>query len=205
MSDAVKYGRYVWSADLQGSIDSVGRYLGKFDAANLPTLTLAGQEYLDETTMTFYKYNGDAWVEMSGSFIGERTANTQQDLDANAVGKEIYRTDLDEFRKWNGNQWVPIGSAGDSNFQILVRTDFPTTPEDNSIVYRTDREEYWIYDSAAATWRLMAGRARGFLGEYASSFPDNNDVPEGLQQGDKVYRTDIGEFFIWDGDYWVEI
>lgn len=204
MSDQLEYGRFVWSANLQDSIDSIGRYIGKYKEGNLPSVNLEGQEYLDEDSMTFFKYNGETWVEMSSSFIGKYNADNQPD--SVATGKEIYREDLDEFRKWNGSEWVTMGTAGEGGgFQVIERDDFQSSPEPDSIVYRTDRGEYWIYDTNEDEWKLMVSKYRNFLGSYADSFPDDNDLPEGRKIGDEVYREDVGAFFKWNGNYWLEM
>ncbi len=204
MSDPMKeFGRFVWSEDLQGYIDSVGRYLGKFPEDQPPTLALEGQEYLDEDNQQFYKRAENSWVEMSSAYIGTFTQDT---MPASAgIGKEIYLEDLGEFRKWNGETWVTVGVEGVAGgFQVTDRTgDFPTAPERHQIIYRTDKQRYYIWDSESELWYSLA-HIPIYLGEFDGSFPSSTaGLP--LLAGQECFRTDIGEFFKYSGNYWIEI
>jgi len=198
MPDPQIYGRYVWSEPLDGSIDTIGRYIGKFEEGQLPTINLEGQEYLDATTLTFFKYNGQTWVEMSSSFIG--LYDSFPTLDGNAIGKEVYRTDLDAFFKWNGNEWVEVGAVGvGAGLPVTNREDsFPSDVPTGTVVYREDLQQFFVYRETNDTWYLLSAKQM-YLGTYDGSFPSN---PE---EGQEVYREDIGEFFKYNGEYWLEI
>ena len=205
--EQIKYGRLVWSDELEGHIDNIGRYLGAFSEGDRPTAPQEGQEILDTDSLSFYKWNGAAWVEMSSSFIGIYDADTQPSPpeDETAIGKIIYREDIDEFRMWNGELWIVIGALeGGAGFQVMTRDTFPSAPEPHGIVYRTDDDTLWYYSHQKDDWMLMASLRGGFIGEY-ESFPTSGDLLTGLLQGHMVYRSDLGELYFWDGQYWVEV
>lgn len=204
MADPREYGRLVWSDNIQ--LDSIGRYLGRFVENDRPTAPQEGQEILDISSLTFYKYNGEAWVEMSSAFLGRYDSDNQPTAtDEPATGKIIYREDIDEFRIWSGAEWVTIGIAGaGGGFQIIRRTDFDYNAEPNDTVFRTDDNTVWLYDSENDQWLLMASIRGSFRGEF-TSFPTDSDLPNGRIQGDTVYRSDLGELYFWDGQYWIEV
>ncbi|MCA1800387.1 MAG: hypothetical protein LC687_04190 [Actinobacteria bacterium] len=204
MSDpAVEYGRQVWSADLSGSIDSVGRYLGEFPDTSPPTMALEGQEYLDQVSQTFFKRNKTAWVEMSGSYIGTYTIDTIPP--SAGVGKEVYLSDLGEFRKWNGTAWVTVGVEGTAGgMQVIVQSSFPATPDLNMVVFRSDLGKYFIWDGESDNGWLDMASIPIYLGEFDSAFPTSQPgLP--LLAGQECFRTDIGEFFKYSGNYWIEL
>lgn len=202
--DPRKYGRLVWSDNIQ--LDTIGRYLGRFVEADRPTAPQEGQELLDIQSLTFYKYNGEAWVEMSSAFLGRYTSDNQPTADDElATGKLIYREDIDEFRIWSGTEWVTIGVAGaGGGFQIIRRNDFDYNAEPNDTVFREDDDTVWLYDAENDQWLIMASARGSFRGEF-TEFPSDSALPNGRMQGDTVYRSDLGELYFWDGQYWIEV
>jgi len=78
------------------------------------------------------------------------------------IGHTIYRTDLLHFFIWNGTSWIkmlnnPARENQDMaqfealNFVIENRSDFPASPIQGQVIYRTDLQRYFFRDVSG--WR----------------------------------------------------
>lgn len=155
-----------------------------------PATGLEGELYFNSSASVAKIYQAGAWSVLGAGGGGGSTTVSTTEPASPEIGDSWYKNDTGEFYVYDGTYWVEINGVieGSNNLYTLLDVSLNSLVDGDAL----------IWSSASSKWinEVASGGATTTVSETA---------PETPTLGDTWYKQSNGSFFIYDGDYWIEV
>jgi hypothetical protein len=174
------------------------KFLSTLKIVNLPSDPISGSDgelYFNSSASVAKIYQAGAWSVLGaggGGGGGSTTVSTTEPASPE-MGDSWYKNDTGEFYVYDGTYWVEVNGVIDGATTLNALTDVNIiTPSDGDSL---------IWNSASSTWinQVASGGGGGATTTVSETAPATPSL------GDTWYKQSTGSFFIYDGNYWVEV
>jgi len=157
-----------------------------------------GTGWYQNTTNSFYVYDGTFWVEVNTVISGGSGAGTIVSTTAPEdpeVGTGWYNNETGVLAIYDGTYWVEVNGVIEN----------PPISQEEVQDYISPLFEHSNHENISATYDDINNEIILSASGTGTGITISETAPEDPQEGDGWYNNGSGSFYLYDGTYWVEV
>ena len=183
---------------VQGEIGSGSGGAGIIVSTTAPEDPAVGTGWYQNTTNSFYVYDGTFWVEVNTVISGGSGAGTIVSTTAPEdpeVGTGWYNNETGVLAIYDGTYWVEVNGVIEN----------PPISQEEVQDYISPLFEHSNHENISATYDDINNEIILSASGTGTGITISETAPEDPQEGDGWYNNGSGSFYLYDGTYWVEV